>query len=207
MKTSVAIVVATLALAAVLVPLASHVFGQEEPAPAQDVPKRVNLVKTKRNLLSQHIWGTWEYDQELCNRLSDTKLRSKGAKLLFEKNEEATARITDALTKMAEGIETAEESRPEDKELLTAIKAVYATGVLKVQQDGDDTTTDSDFAVVSAFGEPMIAFRTSGPNGGLQLARIHFVRDSTGKNGLLFIGSENPKNPFRALKRVEAKPD
>ena len=172
--------------------------AQPEPAPE----KKVVLVDSAENLLSQEIWGKWETNRTVTKFVQDGLPKDNFGKVEFTRDEAATTRITAALEDLVAKI--AERGKPNDLEFMRGVKAVYATGRMKLDRSKD--SFDADFALITMFGEQLIIIR-SGPEAkpSWETDRVSFVRDAEGDHDLLFIGTDTKEGKFTALQRDGVK--
>jgi hypothetical protein len=173
-------------------------LAQDAPAPE----KKVVLVTTEENLLSQEIWGKWDTNRNFTKFLQDGLPKDEFGKIEVTRSEEATTRIVAALEKLVTTL--AERNKGNDAEFVRAAKAVYATGAFKLNRAGQ--TLDADFALVSMFGEQFLILRSGKEDKpDWEFARVSFARHADGDHDLLLIGTDTKTGKYSALQREGVK--
>ena len=176
-------------------------FAQDAP-PEPAPEKKVVLVDSAENLLSQEIWGKWETNRTVTKFVQDGLPKDNFGKVEFTRDEAATTRITAALEDLVAKI--AERGKPNDVEFMRGVKAVYATGRMKLDRSKD--SFEADFALITMFGEQLLIIRAgTEAKPSWETDRVSFVRDAEGDHDLLFIGTDTKEGKFTALQRDGVK--
>ncbi|MCA8915200.1 MAG: hypothetical protein KDB90_07300 [Planctomycetes bacterium] len=176
-------------------------FAQDAP-PEPAPEKKVVLVDSAENLLSQEIWGKWETNRTVTKFVQDGLPKDNFGKVEFTRDEAATTRITAALEDLVSKI--AERGKPNDVEFMRGVKAVYATGRMKLDRSKD--SFEADFALITMFGEQLLIIRAgTEAKPSWETDRVSFVRDAEGDHDLLFIGTDTKEGKFTALQRDGVK--
>lgn len=178
-------------------------LAQDAPTePAPEPEKKVVLVESAENLLSQEIWGKWDTNRNFTKFVQDGSPKEDFGKVEFTRDEAATTRMVAALEKLVTKL--AERGTPNDLELARAAKAVYATGKMQLSRGKD--SFEADFALITMFGEQLLILRSGKEDKpSWETNRVSFVRHAEGDHDLLFIGTDTKEGKFTALNRDGVK--
>lgn len=199
MKTRVLIAISLLLVVAASLSIYGIAQAQDEDPKKADAndDKFVQLVESDENLFATECWGKWKMDDDFTRYVAHELPEKSYGTMEFEKNEKESKRIVRHLERLAEKMK--ERGQPTDIEFLKALKAVYATGTVKIKRGGKSMT--ATFAMFSLFGEPMlILLEGETPNTEWETVRISFVRDPKGDHDLLFVGGHK-EDSYIAMKR------
>jgi hypothetical protein len=173
----------------------------KKEAPAKD-DKFVHLVSSDENLFAAECWGKWKVHEDFTKYVAHEMPEEKFGTMEFAKNEKESKRIVRHLERLAAKMK--ERGQSNDLEFLRALKAVYATGTMKLKRRGKKMT--STFALVNMFGEPLLVLlEGKTPNTDWETVRISFVRDPDGDHDLLFVGGDHKDESYVAMQRADAK--
>lgn len=193
-------------IAASLMLIAGTGFSLFDVAVAQDKDtksdsnddKFVQLVDSEENLFAAECWGKWKMSDDFTKYVAHELPEEDFGTIEFEKNEKESKRIVRHLERLAETMK--ERGQPNDLEFLRALKAVYATGTMKL--DRGRKSMKSTFALITMFGEPLLVLlEGETPNTDWETVRVSFVRDPEGDNDLLFVGGDHKDESYVAMVR------
>ena len=205
MKTRVLLAVGLLLVAAVSLSIYGVARAQDEEPKKDDTSKDekfVVLVNSDENLFATECWGKWKVHEDFTKYVAHEMPEEKFGNIEFSKDERESKRIVRHLERLAAKMK--ERGEPNDLEFLRALKAVYATGTMKLKRSGKSMT--ATFAMVSMFGEPLlILLEGETPNTDWETVRISFVRDPDGDHDLLFVGGDHKDESYVAMQRADAK--
>lgn len=154
-----------------------------------------------QNVVSSELMGRWKYNLELSERL-DAPKKSVAVYFLFEQDEEAEKRVTDAMKRRLIALRNAKD---EDSihllvEIQRAFKTVFMAG--SITQTEGAITVKADFALCSMYGNPRLLVYYP-KRDDFEEANLMLARDESGNGDMLFMGGNSNNRSFNVFVRAE----